>query len=228
MNDSRRFDDEAARRDASRTLLPGVQLIVPEVHYDERGFFKEFAHGRRDSEAFLGSLRFVQTNVSQSRGGVLRGLHFQRRRPQGKLITALQGVILDVVADVRPESPTFGRYMTHVLSAENHHQLWVPPGYAHGFYVLSDQAQVLYQCTEYYDPTDEAGIVWHCPLLAIDWPVATPVVSAKDAQWPDLMSYVQNQGQADHKPLGDKSCDPAQGAHNQRADNQRAHNQGGN
>lgn len=168
------------------TKLKGVQLIRPDVYHDERGFLKEsFSHQRY--QVLLGiSADFVQDNISTSKRGVLRGLHFQTINPQGKLITVTQGAIFDVVADIEPFSPTYGQYVAYELSAENHWQLWVPPGYAHGFCVLSESAQVLYKCTDYYRADDQGGVAWNCPTLAIDWPIKEPILSAKDAILPAL------------------------------------------
>lgn len=164
------------------TKLKGVKLIKPELHRDARGFLKESFSLRRYQALLDIQLDFVQDNISASKQGVLRGLHFQKHRPQGKLVMVTEGVIFDVVADINPSSSTFGQYVGCELSAENHLQLWVPPGYAHGFCVLSESAQVLYKCTDYYDPEDQGGVAWNCPTLAIDWPIKSPILSAKDAE----------------------------------------------
>ncbi|HTV03477.1 MAG TPA: dTDP-4-dehydrorhamnose 3,5-epimerase [Luteitalea sp.] len=164
------------------TDLPGVLVIEPLVHGDERGFFLESYHaGRYASEAGI-TLPFVQDNHSRSRQHTLRGLHFQRNQPQGKLIRVIEGEILDVAADVDPASVHYGRWVAVTLSAENFRQLYVPPGYAHGFCVVSEVAQVEYKCTAPYDPTDEDGVMWNDPVLGIDWPTATPILSARDQQ----------------------------------------------
>ena len=163
------------------TKLEGVKLIQPEVHHDERGFLKESFSRQRYQELLGISADFVQDNISASKRGVLRGLHYQKIKPQGKLIMVTEGVIFDVVADINPSSQTYGQYFSCELSAENHLQLWVPSGYAHGFCVLSEQAQVLYKCTDYYQPDDQGGVAWNCPTLAIDWPIEEPILSAKDA-----------------------------------------------
>ena len=168
------------------TKLRGVTLIRPDVHHDERGFLKESFSQQRYQDLLGVSANFVQDNISTSRQGVLRGLHFQKNRPQGKLVTVTQGVVFDVVADIDPSSPTYGQYVACELGAENHLQLWVPPGYAHGFCVLSDSAQVLYKCTDYYQPDDQGGVAWNCPALAIEWPIKEPILSAKDAILPTL------------------------------------------
>ncbi len=168
------------------TSLPGVLLIQPVLHEDERGYFYESFNRQRFWAQTGLELDFVQANVSFSRRGVLRGLHYQRRYPQGKLIKVLHGCVFDVVADVNPASANYGRHITVQLSAENNTHLWVPPGYAHGFYVLSQAARVHYQCTQYYQPQDEAGVIWSCPRLAIDWPTRQPILSAKDSRLPEL------------------------------------------
>lgn len=178
------------------TELPGVVIIEPKVFGDARGFFKETFHARRYADAGIPceGLSFVQDNHSRSGRGVLRGLHFQLNHPQGKLVSVASGVVFDVAADVRPGSPTFGQWVGVELSAENHRQLWVPPGYAHGFCVLSDFADFQYKCTDLYHPEDEGGIVWSDPDLAIEWPVSEPLVSDKDQKLPKL-------SEADHSQL---------------------------
>ena len=170
------------------TSLPGVLLIDPRVFQDARGFFLETYHARRYAEAGL-DVTFVQDNHSRSRRNTLRGLHFQQARPQGKLVRVIEGAIWDVAVDIRPESPTFGRYVGAELSADNFRQIYVPPGFAHGFCVTSDVAQVEYKCTEYYDPADERGIAWNDPTLAIPWPVTSPVLSERDTHNPTLESW---------------------------------------
>ena len=162
------------------TKLRGVKLIRLQAYYDERGCFKESFSLRRYQEMLEIDDDFVQDNISESHYGVLRGLHFQQKRPQGKLITVTQGRIFDVVADINPASSTFGQYISIDMSAKEHLQLWVPPGYAHGFCVLSQYAQVSYKCTDYYQPDDQQGIIWNCPTLAIDWPIEDPILSVKD------------------------------------------------
>lgn len=167
------------------TALPGVLLIKPRVFGDARGFFLETFSAERYRAAGIAS-PFVQDNLSRSQRGVLRGLHFQRTRPQGKLVSVTRGAVFDVVVDIDPESPTCGRHVAVELSDGNHHQLWIPPGYAHGFCVLSDEADFFYKCTAYYDPADEGGLAWNCPRLGIDWPVREPALSAKDRNYPTL------------------------------------------
>lgn len=164
---------------ARETSIPGVLLIEPRVFGDARGFFLERYHAERYAEVGIDA-RFVQDNHSRSHGGTLRGLHFQRAHPQGKLVEAARGRIWDVVVDLRTGSPTFGRWEGHELSDVTHRQLWVPPGLAHGFCVLSDEADVLYKCTDVYRPEDEGGVAWDDPDLAIDWPVESPTLSYKD------------------------------------------------
>jgi dTDP-4-dehydrorhamnose 3,5-epimerase len=165
--------------------LPGVVLIEPDVFRDARGFFLEAYH-REKYEAGGVPGNFVQDNHSRSLKGTLRGLHLQTRRPQGKLIRVLQGEIYDVAVDIRRGSPTFKVWESFNLSAENFRQLYVPPGYAHGFVVLSEMAEVEYKCTDFYDPGGELGIRWNDAELAIPWPVEKPLLSPKDAALPLL------------------------------------------
>lgn len=167
------------------TALPGVLIIEPTVFGDQRGFFLESFQLERYREAGIG-LPFVQDNHSRSARGVLRGLHFQRRRPQGKLVRVSRGAVYDVAVDIDPDSPTYGRYAAVELSDENHRQFWVPPGYAHGFCVLSDIADFEYKCTDYYDPADEGGLLWNDPDIAIPWPLDQPLLSDKDRRHPVL------------------------------------------
>jgi dTDP-4-dehydrorhamnose 3,5-epimerase len=170
----------------TRTELAGVLLIEPTVHGDERGFFVETFQAERYLAAAGIDKKFVQDNHSRSRRGVLRGLHLQTARPQGKLVRVARGEVFDVAADVDPKSPTFGRWVGAVLSDSNQHQLWVPPGYAHGYLVVSEVADFEYKCTDYYDPKGEAGVLWNDPQLAIDWPIASPTLSPKDRALPTL------------------------------------------
>jgi dTDP-4-dehydrorhamnose 3,5-epimerase len=173
-----------------RLDLDGVILVAPDVFHDERGFFLETYH--RDKYAAGGIPEtFVQDNQSFSYSGVLRGLHAQLRHPQGKLVRAIVGEIFDVAVDIRPDSPTFGKWVGATLSAENAHQLYVPPGFAHGFCVLSETAHVQYKCTDVYRPGDEIGIVWNDPEIGVDWPVRDPRVNEKDGQAPRLAEIVQ-------------------------------------
>ncbi len=168
---------------ATRLEIPDVVLLEPQVFGDDRGFFFESFSQRRFEEAVGRSASFVQDNHSRSAKNVLRGLHYQVRQPQGKLVRVVSGEVLDVAVDIRRGSPTFGRWVSALLSAENKRQLWVPEGFAHGFVVLSDTADFLYKTTAYYAPEHERCIIWNDPQLAIDWRVSgDPVVSAKDAK----------------------------------------------
>jgi len=167
------------------TDIPGVLLIEPDVFRDSRGFFLETYHQRKYAEGGVAGT-FVQDNHSRSVRGTLRGLHAQLRRPQGKLVRAVDGEMFDVAVDIRRGSPTFGKSVGVVLSSENLRQLYIPPGFAHGFCVLSPTVHVEYKCTDFYDPADEISIVWNDPDLAIQWPVAEPIVSAKDQKAPPL------------------------------------------
>jgi dTDP-4-dehydrorhamnose 3,5-epimerase len=168
------------------TGLPGVLVFEPVVHRDARGFFLESWREESCRAAGIDG-PFVQDNHSRSTQGTLRGLHAQVRKPQGKLVRVIEGEIFDVAVDIRPNSPTYRRWVGERLSASDFRQLWVPPGFAHGFCVLSDAAQVLYKCTlNYYDRNDEIAISWSDPDLAIEWPVQGPLVSEKDRNAPRL------------------------------------------
>jgi dTDP-4-dehydrorhamnose 3,5-epimerase len=168
---------------ATRLAIPDVVLIEPKVFGDARGFFYE-SFNQRDFNAATGTdYQFVQDNHSRSSKGVLRGLHYQIQQPQGKLVRVVQGAVFDVAVDIRKSSPTFGQWVGAELSADNHHQLWIPPGFAHGFVVLSDVAEFLYKTTDYYAPEHERCIAWNDSTLAIDWRFeGTPNLSVKDAQ----------------------------------------------
>lgn len=170
----------------TQTRLPGVLILEPRVFQDERGFFLETYHAERYAEVGI-ALPFVQDNHSRSRKDTLRGLHFQRTKPQGKLVRCVEGTIFDVAADIDPSSPTFGQWVGVELSADDFRQIYVPPGYAHGFCVLSEAAQVEYKCTALYDPTDEGGVMWNDPVLSIAWPTTTPILSARDQAHPPLV-----------------------------------------
>lgn len=162
--------------------LDGVLIIEPQVFGDARGFFLE-SYNARAMEPFLGDgVQFVQDNHSRSARGVLRGLHYQARRPQGKLVRVATGEVFDVAVDLRRSSPTFGKWLGEVLSAQNQRQLWIPPGFAHGFLVLSDMADFLYKTTEYWYPEDERAIRWDDPTIGVQWPLEgiTPTLAAKD------------------------------------------------
>jgi dTDP-4-dehydrorhamnose 3,5-epimerase len=163
----------------SSTGIPGVVVIEPDVHRDGRGYFLETYHSLKYAGFGLTS-PFVQDNHSCSVRDTLRGLHLQVRRPQGKLVRVVEGAIWDVAVDVRPDSPTYRRWTAVTLSADAFTQVYVPPGCAHGFCVLSERAQVEYKCTALYDPSDEAGIAYDDPALGIDWPVRAPILSDRD------------------------------------------------
>lgn len=167
------------------TNLPGCVAIEPAVFGDDRGFFYETWNAQRFSEHGLPT-RFVQSNVSSSSRGVLRGLHYQWPNPQGKLVSVLEGEVYDVAVDIRRGSPHFGRWTAVVLSAENKRQLWIPEGFAHGFAVLSERAIFSYLCTAGYDKASDAGIRWNDARIGIDWPIGEPVLSEKDARAPFL------------------------------------------
>jgi dTDP-4-dehydrorhamnose 3,5-epimerase len=165
--------------------LPGCLVLEPQVFGDERGFFYEsFNHDKLAAHGLQPA--FVQGNVSSSTLGVLRGLHYQWPKPQGKLVSVLEGEVWDVAIDIRRGSPTFGRWTAVVLSAENKRHFWIPEGFAHGFVTLSERALFSYLCTATYDRTADAGIRWDDPTLAIDWPVSAPLLSDKDARAPLL------------------------------------------
>jgi len=169
----------------TRTKLPGVLVIEPDVFGDDRGWFFESWAQRRYAEIGVPEL-FVQDNVSFSAHGILRGLHLQHPWGQGKLVQVVHGEVFDVAVDVRVDSATFGQWIGTSLSAENHKQVYIPPGFAHGFCVTSESALFLYKCTEAYRRETELGIAWDDPDLAIAWPVAKPTLSAKDSEFPRL------------------------------------------
>ncbi|HHZ70554.1 MAG TPA: dTDP-4-dehydrorhamnose 3,5-epimerase [Methylococcaceae bacterium] len=162
------------------TAIADVFIIEPKVFGDERGFFLETFQAKRYQEEAGITLPFVQDNTSRSSYGVLRGLHFQRTKPQGKLVRVTQGEVFDVAVDIRQLSPTYGQWVGAHLSGDNKHQLWIPPGLAHGFLVLSDTADFEYKCTDYYDPSDEGCLLWNDPDIAIQWPTNAPILSEKD------------------------------------------------
>lgn len=168
------------------TSLPGVLVIDPDVFGDARGFFLETWNRERYLQAGFPDVGFVQDNHSRSGKGVLRGLHFQHQHPQGKLVQVVRGAVFDVAVDVRKGSPNFGRWVGCELSEDNHRQLWIPPGFAHGFCVLSEMCDFTYKCTEFYRPPDETGVIWNDQDIGIDWPLQSPVLSAKDAAYPCL------------------------------------------
>ena len=166
-----------------RTPLPDVLIIEPEVFGDERGFFLESWNARKFSDAIGRDLQFVQDNHSRSRRGVLRGLHYQIRQPQGKLVRVATGRVFDAAVDLRKSSPTFGRWTGIELNEHNHRQLWIPAGFAHGFVVLSESADFLYKTTDYYAPEHERCVAWNDPAIGIAWPAGIePTLSAKDRE----------------------------------------------
>lgn len=165
--------------------LPEVLLVEPKVFADQRGWFME-TYKRSEFEAEGIRRAFVQDNHSCSAPGTLRGLHYQRHHPQGKLVRVVRGRVLDVAVDIRRGSPTFGRWVSADLSAENHRQLYIPPGFAHGFCVPAEESEVEYRCTDYYAPDDERGIIWNDPEIAIKWSIDTPLLSPKDQTFPSL------------------------------------------
>ena len=167
-----------------RTAIPEVVLIEPKVFGDARGFFFESFNQKAFNDATGTNHQFVQDNHSRSAQGVLRGLHYQIQQPQGKLVRVVRGAVIDVAVDIRKSSPTFGQWVAEELSEDNHRQLWVPPGFAHGFVVLSEMAEFLYKTTDYYAPAFERCIAWDDPTLAINWKLSgrQPLLSAKDAQ----------------------------------------------
>lgn len=166
------------------TKIAGAVIIEPRVFGDERGFFLETFQADRYRSLANIQLDFVQDNYSRSSKHVLRGLHFQRTKPQGKLVRVVRGAVFDVAVDLRRDSPSYGQWQGVILSEENKHQFWLPPGLAHGFVVLSDSADFEYKCTDYYDPNDEGCIAWNDPDLAIEWPkgIDEPILSLKDQQ----------------------------------------------
>ncbi|QPI62921.1 dTDP-4-dehydrorhamnose 3,5-epimerase [Vreelandella venusta] len=166
-----------------KLAIPDVVLITPQVFGDERGFFME-TFRQSEFEDHCGHYTFVQDNHSKSTHGILRGLHYQHQQPQGKLVRVTQGEVFDVAVDMRQSSPTYGQWVGATLSEQNKQMLWVPPGFAHGFYVTSETAEFQYKCTDYYAPGDEVSILWNDPQLAIQWPTQgqKPRLSAKDEQ----------------------------------------------
>jgi dTDP-4-dehydrorhamnose 3,5-epimerase len=165
----------------TKTAIPEVLVFEPTVHGDSRGYFME-TFRLNDFNDAGDSLNFVQDNQSKSSQGTLRGLHYQLNFPQGKLVRVLSGEVFDVAVDIRKNSPTFGQWVGELLSGENHKQLWVPPGFAHGFYVTSESAELSYKCTDYYHPEDDHSLLWNDPSIAIEWPLVSdfPLLSDKD------------------------------------------------
>ena len=172
------------------TKIAGVLIIEPKVFGDSRGFFLETFNADRYAESGIES-NFVQDNYSRSTKGVLRGLHYQKNYPQGKLVSVTSGIVFDVAVDIRQDSSTFGQWVGITLSADDHKQFYIPPGLAHGFCVLSETADFQYKCTEYYHPEDEASIRWNDPDIAIEWNISEPILSEKDAKAPFLKDYAK-------------------------------------
>ena len=175
-----------------QTKLKDCVIIEPKVFGDHRGFFLETFQAERYREMAGITLPFVQDNHSRSAKGVLRGLHFQKTKPQGKLVRVVSGEVYDVAVDIRQDSPSFGQWEGVLLSEENKRQFWVPPGFAHGFVVLSDTADFKYKCTDYYDPSDEGSLIWNDPVLAITWPLEAPTLSDKDSKAPTFAELFQS------------------------------------
>lgn len=163
-----------------QTEIPDVKIVQPKIYGDNRGFFLETFEQKRYQEMLGINLNFVQDNHSRSQKDVLRGLHFQTKNPQGKLVRVVRGKVFDVAVDIRKDSKTYGKWISVVLSEDNKTQLWIPPGLAHGFLVLSDIADFEYKCTNYYDPTSEACLLWNDPTVNIKWGISNPILSEKD------------------------------------------------
>ncbi len=168
----------------STAPLSGLIILEPNIFKDERGYFYELFQQNRYNE--YGMPTFVQTNVSHSKQNVLRGLHYQLPNAQGKLVGVINGKVWDVVVDIRKKSPTFGLWFSIILSDENHNQMYIPPGFAHGFCVLSETADFYYQCTDFYSPQSEKGIAWNDTEINIPWPIQEPILSSKDLVYPNL------------------------------------------
>lgn len=172
------------------TSIPAVKLLEPTVYGDERGYFME-TYRESWFRNHVADAQFVQDNHSRSAKGILRGLHFQLNQPQGKLVRVVSGEVFDVAVDLRRSSPTFGKWVGFYLSAANKRQLWIPAGFAHGFYVTSENTEFVYKCTEYYDPSDEYSLLWNDPEVSIEWPLSTgiqPILSMKDANGKNFLS----------------------------------------
>jgi dTDP-4-dehydrorhamnose 3,5-epimerase len=173
-----------------KTSIPEVIVFVPPVFTDSRGYFLETYQQQKYAEAGI-SKSFVQDNQSYSTKNVLRGLHFQLRHPQAKLVRVTQGIVFDVAIDIRKHSPTFGKWHGEILSAENKQQMYIPENFAHGFCVLSDSAEFVYKCTDFYVPGDESGLMWNDAQLGIKWPIEQPILSDKDAALPSLADILE-------------------------------------
>lgn len=175
----------------TKTSLKGVFLLQPDVYKDNRGSFQEKYHKDKYIKFGIPDI-FVQDNFSHSKNKTIRGLHFQNKNPQGKLISCTRGKIFDVIVDIDQKSPTFRQSFSAILSSENHKQIWAPGGYAHGFCVLSDVADVFYKCTNFYSPEHETGIVWNDSTLKIQWPINNPILSEKDLGLPTLEEFLKD------------------------------------
>ena len=176
--------------------IEGLRIITPEVFGDARGYFCEVYQQKQFAEAGI-DMPFVQDNQSSSKGGVLRGLHFQINHPQDKIVRVLFGEVYDVAVDLRVESSTFGQWHGELLSEENHKQFYIPKGFAHGFYVVSDEAVFAYKCSDYYQPGDEGGICWNDPEIGVQWPIpvgTNPLLSGKDQKWGGFAAYKKEKG----------------------------------
>ncbi|MEZ4754239.1 MAG: dTDP-4-dehydrorhamnose 3,5-epimerase [Bdellovibrionota bacterium] len=171
------------------TEIPEVIIVEPKLFQDERGFFLESYQQEKYAAGGINAV-FVQDNHSSSAKGILRGMHNQKTRPQGKLVRVVEGEVFDVAVDIRPDSPTFKQWVGVTLSAENFRQLWIPPGFCHGFVVTSERAQFEYKCTDYYFPDDEQGFIWNDPEIGIDWPIKNPILSGKDQALPSFAEIV--------------------------------------
>ncbi|CAM4457553.1 MAG: dTDP-4-dehydrorhamnose 3,5-epimerase [Legionellaceae bacterium] len=176
----------------TETKLPGVLLIEPQAFQDSRGFFFESYHYERYRQSGI-LLPFIQDNISRSTKNVLRGLHFQLQHTQGKLVGVTRGAVYDVAVDVRYGSPTFGQSVGYLLDDQKHCQLYIPPGFAHGFCVLSEEVDFYYKCTDIYHPPSEVGLLWNDPDLKIDWPVKDPILSEKDQRYLPLKDLTREQ-----------------------------------
>tara|TARA_Y100000768_G_C23638114_1_gene522759 strand:+ start:68 stop:604 length:537 start_codon:yes stop_codon:yes gene_type:complete len=169
-----------------KTNLIDCIVLNPNVFNDDRGFFMELFQDHKYSKYLNFKFNFVQDNYSHSSRRVLRGLHFQKTKPQGKLIQVIQGEVFDIAVDLRRDSPSFGKWHSEILNDKNKKQFWIPPGFAHGFITISETADFIYKCTDYYDPNDEGCIAWNDPSLAIPWPLENPILSSKDQAAPFL------------------------------------------
>ena len=165
-----------------KTRLKDCLIIEPKIFEDQRGFFYETYHLDKYKNIASIDYKFVQDNLSSSKKNVLRGLHFQKKKPQGKIVRVIKGEVFDVAVDLRVDSDTFGKWESHLLSEINKKQYWIPPGFAHGFLVISEEALVEYKCTDFYDPNDEGSIIWNDPSLNIDGTLSNPIVSIKDSE----------------------------------------------